>query len=432
MTQLLPSAFQKDRSLPAATWRRLVWLRAVAVLVQVVAILFAEAGLGLQLPLSRLAAVVAVLAMSNLVVWHLTARGGGREAAFAALLAFDLIGLTLLLFLTGGHTNPFVSLYLLPLAVAGAVLTSRYVWPLAALAVASYTLLVFRYRPLPDSHLAGAFDLHLAGMWVSFVSGVLIIGCFFLPLAQSLRQREAALATARERLLRHERAVAVGAVAAGAAHELATPLNSVALILDDLREQLGGNAALSADLDLAGSQLHACREILERTLRAPAAATVQSESLDCGTVLRQIAGDWRALNPGCTLGLSIPAYGLPPLDVPSDLFRQILFTLLDNARDYGSGFANLEAQPLLRRSDEPGLRLAVSNAVRGAGDEPSGHGVGLLLATTVAESWGGRLWLEPIAGQGMRAVLELPPAAPAHAGNRDANAEIENAAAVAG
>lgn len=418
--------------LPATTWRRLVWLRGVAILVQVAAVWCAATWLEMRLPWAWLAATIGVLGVSDALVWHLTARNGGPQGAFAAVLVFDLLALTALLYPTGGHTNPFVSLYLLPLAVAGTVLGRGFVWPLAALAVLAYTFLVFNYLPLPHSHLADAFDLHLAGMWASFVTGVMIVGCFFLPLAQSLRQREAELAAAREKLLRQERAAAVGAMAAGAAHELATPLSSIAILLGELRERLPGSGPVAEDLELARSQIGVCQEILTRTLRVPIAPEQQAAHTDTAALLREIVADWRALNPGCELRFDPPPVPIPGVGVPPDLLRQIAFTLFDNARDHGRGEATLLLRPPAGGKSARFVQLILCNTEAAHSDPSAGYGVGLLLATTVAESCGGRLRLERVRGGQIRAILELPIRVPAVPARTRSTLGAEHAAPVAG
>ncbi len=160
-------------------------------------------------------------------------RGGpvGDAELFFELLA-DVGCLTALLYLSGGSTNPFVSLYLLPLTIAAAALPARYAWSMAGLTVTGYTLLLFFFRPLghDQSMHSSAFNLHILGMWITFLVSAMLIASFVTTMSASIRVRDRELAAARERALRDEQVLALGTFAAGAAHELGTPLATIAVL----------------------------------------------------------------------------------------------------------------------------------------------------------------------------------------------------------
>ena len=245
----------------------LVHLRSVALATQASAVLLATGVLGMRLPLAIDGLILGALAFMNALAWWYARRGDEPSAwVLTAQLALDIVGLTAFLYFNGGYANPFASLFLLPLAVAATVLPMPHTAGLTVLVVAGYSLVMFAYRPLPHYHgsLGDSFDLHLLGMWLSLVVAAVVIAAFVARLAATLRAREAHLAQLREAALRSEQLAALGALAAGTAHELSTPLSTMAVLVGELRT--GAGADQRADLDLLSQQIERCREVLTRNL----------------------------------------------------------------------------------------------------------------------------------------------------------------------
>ena len=158
---------------------------------------------------------------------------------FFAQLMVDVFALTALLYFSGGSTNPFISLYLLPLTIAAAALPWAYTWVMAAITISCYTLLLFYYVPLPHDHEEhnSEFNLHVSGMWLAFVLSTVLIAWFVVKMGISIRERDKDLASAREQALRNEQLIALGTLAAGAAHELGTPLATMAIVSGELQDE---------------------------------------------------------------------------------------------------------------------------------------------------------------------------------------------------
>ena len=223
---------------PAEGWfKRLFWLRNVSIAGQAAAVLVAQAVFAVELPLAVLAASIGALALLNIA----TAMRLGRTAevsdqeVFLQLCA-DVALLTASLYFTGGATNPFVSLYLLPLMIAATVLPARYTWAMAGMTVAAYSILMVWYQPLGQDHAhhSNEFGLHVLGMWFNFIVSAMLIALFVARMAASIRARDRLLSAARERTLRDEQLVTLGTFAAGAAHELGTPLSTIAVLVREL------------------------------------------------------------------------------------------------------------------------------------------------------------------------------------------------------
>ncbi|MEX2332676.1 MAG: ATP-binding protein, partial [Pseudohongiella sp.] len=190
----------------------------------------------------------------------------------AAHLALDFLFLTVLLIYTGGATNPLISYLLVLLAVGATLLNLFWANIFAALAIVVYTvlLLVGIATDQHAEHMMPDFQVHLIGMWVTFVVSALLITAFVSRMAQAIRSRELTLAKARENEMRNEQLVAIGTLAAGTAHALGTPLSTMAVLLADLDEQSEDELrqqALKADIHLLREQVVRCKHSLDQLTR---------------------------------------------------------------------------------------------------------------------------------------------------------------------
>ncbi len=251
------------------------------------------------LPFGPIAAIIGALAIVTLLSW-LRVVGSARTVHPLELplqLGVDVAALTALLYFTGGWTNPLVSLYLVPIAAAAAMLPARLAWSIAGAAVASYALIARFYLPLEPSHdaMAGTFALHVLGMWVTFVVAAALIAYFGTSMAASLRTRARALAAARETNLRNEQIIGVATLAAGTAHELSTPLSSIAIAAGELRD--GATPAQRADLDLIISQIEVCKDILRRLRGAAAPAHAVADTQPIGAFIDDVRERFHLLRP---------------------------------------------------------------------------------------------------------------------------------------
>src|SRR5579871_2912949 len=308
--------------------------------------------------------VVCGLAVFNLAVW-LRLRGARpiADAELFAHLCVDVAALAGLLYLSGGTTNPFVSLLLVPLTIAAAILPGSYAWAMAALTAAICTLLLFFNVPLPThdinvpwlASLQGAvtgashgdhtnaghampqdadFSLHVLGMWSNFMVSAAIMAFFLVRLAAALRARDRELAAAREAALRNEQILALGTLAAGAAHQLGTPLSTMAVVVRELEVEHQDNAALRENLTLLRTQVDNCKRLLSQLLSTagrPRGEESRARPLD--EVLRDVVDKWRLLRPRTPLDAELNGSGPAPLIFADPALEQALLNLLDNAAD---------------------------------------------------------------------------------------------------
>jgi two-component system sensor histidine kinase RegB len=335
----------------------------------------------------------------------------------AEQLAVDLIALAGLLFFSGGATNPLVFLLLPPVAVAALTLPMKMLAGISALAVASYSLLMVEFIPLVLDEPARASQLHLSGMWVTFVTTVGTVSWLVWMMSNTLRRRNAELARMREQSLRDEQVFALGALAAGAAHELGTPLATLAVLVDEL--QHGGNldAQNLSDLQLMRAQITYCKSVLSGlTETAQVARAQDAEQVACDEWIRALFMHWQRQRKATDATLIIAdSLGNAPTMVADPTLDQGLMNLLDNAHRAGPPVKlSMSWDPasiaITIKDNGPGFS---PQAMDHAGNQPStakrnGHGVGLILTLAAVERVGGHLELKNDTLQGAIARVVLP------------------------
>jgi len=250
----------------------------------------------------------------------------------------DLIALTVLFYYTGGYSNPLVWMYLLPLTVAAVALKRQYAWLLAAVAIACYSLLVFYYVPLSHLHMhdiAGkTLDIHLVGMWIGFVVSAGIIAFFVTKIGQSLREYDQLMANIREKSLESERVLSLGTLAASAAHELGTPLSTMAVVSKELANELAHQPEQLQQLEILRTQINRCKEILSSITRNAGQSRADGgHGSGLREFLHEVIQRWRDTRPATELVISIGNHSSNPQIFTDRALVQALQNLLDNAAD---------------------------------------------------------------------------------------------------
>lgn len=404
----------------SANLRRLFILRSIAIAGQVLAIAVAVGMFDTPLPVAAMAGVIALLVAVNLRTWmRLRSAAAVSDAELFAELLADVAALTALLYLSGGSTNPFVSLFLLPLSIAAIALPPRYAWTMAALTMACYSALMFFFRPLGDGHEmhGSAFNLHVLGMWVNFLVSAVLIAAFVGGMSMSIRARDRQLAAARERALRDEQVLALGTFAAGAAHELGTPLSTIAVLTRELEHEHAGNPQLNADLALLRTQVDNCKRIItELTAAAGQARSADAAPQNVGDFLHGVVERWSLIRPQAQTRVLLTGSGPAPEIVGEETVRQTLINILNNAADASPQDVEIEG-----RWDERDLTIEVRDRGPGISAETAsragrslfstkseGRGIGLFLANATIERLGGRVTLLNREGGGGCTRVQLP------------------------
>ncbi|WP_051937775.1 ATP-binding protein [Ferriphaselus sp. R-1] len=429
--------------------RRLVVLRSIAVLAQIATLALTYRFLDMALPWLPMMATIAALAGLNLLSWwRLRATRPVSNPELFTQLCADVLALSVLLYYGGGSTNPFVSLFLLPLVIAAATLPGRFTWLMAGVTTACYTLLMKFYVPLPMRHdamdhsmmghdmvgmedMAGhdmammdmpttpdtAFNMHVFGMWLGFVISAAVVAYFVVRMAQAVRERDEALARIREETLRNERVVALGLQAASAAHELGTPLSTLAVVIGELQHEAAALPEWRADLALLDGQVRNCRRILDKMLASAqdtASGTTRTEPID--RFLLETLDEWQLLRPTVQCSYTpTTTGGTPQLDFDPAL-RAALLNLLNNAADASperiAVQARWNAQQLVLEILDYGSGLTPEAATRAGSafftTKQEGRGLGLFLANTSIERLGGKVRLFNRTEGGATTEVTLP------------------------
>lgn len=422
--------------------KRLIALRAIEVVSQVVVIVFAGYVIGMVLPTTILFGLSAGLALANVAAWRRAAQPWPvTPAELAAHLLFDIGILTALLYFAGGSTNPFVTLFLIPLSIAAALLPAALTWAIAGVTLACYTLLLYVYHPLPqgagsfafleallpmglhgahDAHgMHADFGLHVLGMWFNFALSAVLIAWFVARMAQSIRARDQRLAAAREQALRNEQLVALGTLAAGAAHELSTPLATMRMIASELEREHGSDTALTQDLQLLRAQADQCKRILTQlTADAGAARAEQATAMHCAQYLQHLLQQWQLLRPHIHLSTDFSGTQDEARITVERTLDQALMNLINNAADASPEQVEIsarwdEAQLLIEIRDRgPGISADVAARMGEAffttKGPAQGLGIGLFLANASIERAGGTVSLFNREGGGACVRVTLP------------------------
>jgi two-component system sensor histidine kinase RegB len=411
------SAFISAINEPRIVLAALTRLRWMAVIGQLAATGMAVVLLRLRLPLIPIAAVVLTTAISNVVLTYLPALTRPPGWLVQTVLLLDVFLLTILLYLTGGPDNPFASLYVIHVAMAVIALRAGWTWAVVGAVAACYGILLATHLPL-DPRLAPWITA--TGNWVSLVLICVLIAAFIGRVIRSLRQREFELAAVRERAARSEQLAALTTLAAGAAHELNTPLGTIAVVARELEvscDSPGNTESVLDDARLIRREVDRCRTILSQ-MRVDIGEDVSHRtrvSLDeLDAHLLESAGEENVGRVRIIRPREIQSVQAPPRAL-----EQALLVLLRNGLD-----ASDAGQPVtLKVTQADGrVRFEVRDAGCGMSDEMlrragepffttkepgRGMGLGLFIVRLVAQQCGATFSIDSKPGAGTTCVLEL-------------------------
>ncbi|MFZ2269474.1 MAG: ATP-binding protein [Azonexus sp.] len=403
--------------------RRLVSSRWLVLAVTALLVLIAPGLLDITLQQPLLLSIITVTAIFNAIAqWRVMKASSASANELFSQLLVDIAALGALVFFSGGATNPLVSLLLPLVAIAALTLPWQGVLGIGLISIGAYSLLMFFYISLPMADASRATQLHLIGMWLTFVVSATMIAWFVVRMTRLIRERNAELAAAREQALRDERVMAMGTLAAGAAHELGTPLGTMALLAGELAHDFADNPAIPdavrQDIEQLRQQIAVCKQIITGLSRRAGAERLENTLLEAAdTWLDAVRLHWHAVRPQAGSRL-IRASDGPAPKIPADpRLEQAVLNLLNNAAN-ASGSTPLELRLawsshdlcLDIRDQGPGFP-AIVLAHAGQSSFPPherGSGIGLMLTRTAIEQLGGRLTLSNPDDGGALARIEIP------------------------
>jgi two-component system sensor histidine kinase RegB len=392
----------------------LINLRWLAVAGQTVALAIVEWGLDFSLPALPAFAVVGITAAVNIalrIVYGSTYRLSDKQAG--ALLAFDIVQLAMLLYLTGGLVNPFSVLFLAPVLISAMALKPRTTMLLGALVVAVASVLAVHSHPLPwRGEPIVLPTAYVIGIWASIVISAVFIGAYAWRVADETRKLSDALAATELVLAREQQISAIDGLAAAAAHELGTPLATIALVVRELEKALPESTPHGADIKLLRQQTERCRTIL-RTLTSLESGLAPFDRMPLSHLVEEVVSPLRDLDTAFEIRFPEDRTGEPVVGRnPAILYG--LESIVENAADFAKDKVVIEAAwdaqevnisvaddgpgfapEVLGRIGEPYLRARGQSLLRkGKGDEEGGLGLGFFIAKTLLERGGGTLRVE--------------------------------------
>ena len=412
----MPLFFKRSSQIQA-----IIALRFIAIAIQLLLILFVNIGLDYQLPWTPLVSIIALeilFTLGSYLYYQKNNLSDNKTSQQAILIqtCADILFLSLLLFFSGGATNAFVSLLLIPIAIAAVTLTPFLLAIVAAMAIASYSILLWL---LPMSVMHGNMEGHFIGMGINFLFSTLVVALVVGKMARSINQQELAIAAYKENLLKQEQVTSLGVASAQVTHQLATPIATVQLLADELSEDLPDNEVV---MDMQ-SQLSRCRESLS-DFRAMVFDIKEQviKTISCQDLFKEITDNVRVNNP--EIDLQLQGYELAKnqqavsINADAALLPAII-NLINNAiraskannskalqltsqrvgdswqftiRDYGKGFT-------LKKLNELGVKPVNSE---------QGFGMAVFLSHSSLERLGGKLALTNHQDGGALVTVSLP------------------------
>ena len=402
-------------SSPVSGVLRLVHARWLLLALATLTILLAAPVFGITLsPLLWL--LVGSIGVLNLLLtrWLRRMREVSARVIVTQLLV-DLLFLGAMFYLSGGAANPFVSLMLLTVAVGAMLLPWPHAMAIGGLAVAIYSALWVWSIPLQMEEEGRAVWLHLLGMWMTFVFSACLLVWLITRLTSTLRARDQALASAREQALVAERVTALGTLAAGAAHELGTPLGTIAIVVEELAADSRLPNDVNGDVKLLRQQVATCKAILSRLVdQAGVPRQEEARAVASRAWLAALEARWRSMRVRTDCILRIEAEEEMRL-IADPMLEQAILNLFDNAAEAGSGKLSV-------RLVKDGDNLVIEVADEGTGfpevvlthggkrrlnSTKGGAGIGLVVTRAMLARLGGTLILANHSRGGV-ARIELP------------------------
>jgi two-component system, sensor histidine kinase RegB len=389
----------------------LVMLRWLAVGGQIATILVVQYWLGIKLPLAPMASVIGFLIGLNiLTLYRCRSSAVITNTELFLELLLDVAALTLQLYLSGGATNPFVSLFLLQVILGAVLLRPVWIWTLIAATTGCFLFLTTSYRDIGllnyeqavDHGRPGFLDPTILGSFLCFLLAAVLLVLFVTRVTYNMRERDRRLSELRQQAVEEEHIVRIGLLASGAAHELGTPLSTLSVIVNDWAR----SPALSSDPEIVNdiadmrAALGRCKETLSQILLA--AGEARGEKAERTTLvefLDDVVADWQETRAPVHLDY-VPKIDTDTGIVSDTVLRQVLFNVLDNALEASPDWIRIETS---RRAEH----LVVNVRDKGPGFAPeilenfgkpyqstkqrSGRGLGLFLVVNVLRKLGGTI-----------------------------------------
>jgi len=397
------------------TLEKLFWFRSVLIFVQVVTSLLAKYIFFVSFNGVGVSCVIVLLILINAYTWVHTKRPNEASSNEIFLqLVIDLAALSALFYFAGGAANPFVSMYLLPLAVGSILLSQLWVMGLALISVLAYSYLMWFYPEQHAQHNHLSFNMHLIGMWISFVLSASIVALFIVNMRTALLRKDKLLAAAREQSMKDEKLVSLGTLAASTAHEMGNPLATIQLICSDLKAD---EVISQKDINTLVEQVQRCKQALQDM--SSVAGSIDSNDIDrlisFKHFLTALIQDWRSSRPNLECVFEFQECDEGFIVVPAVLAKALV-NLLDNAADASPikvsiyAACNQHEAHIIIQDEGEGMAEETMQAIgnKPYSTKPDGIGLGAFLAHEAIQKMGGSVTLSNRSTGGVETLVKLP------------------------
>ena len=399
----------------------LLLIRLYSISGQVLALSYMYFYIGIHLPVKPVILIITLLSLFTAYSWlHYRGLKEITDRIFVTQLMIDICALSLLIYYTGGSINPFISFFILPIIFAAASLRPAYTFAITLVAIGSYSALMFLYVPLAGVHIhQSGTQIHLWGMWFGFILTASLVAYFVARISSTVRKQDRALAKAREEALHADRILALGTLAAGTAHELGTPLSTMAVITGELLNDYQDDKELTGELKLLKEQIQRCKTILGRMSSDAGQSQADTGSkIRVDSYIQEIIDKWQQTRSDIDFDIELkPSVATPEIIVDQTLTLAII-NILNNAADASSkkihivcGWNNnsLDIEVIddghgIKEQHQPLLGKSIFST------KPSdqGLGIGLFLAETTLTRMGGKISLNNHKDGGAHAEISIP------------------------
>lgn len=447
LTQVLP----KSEISPRQNLKWLFILRNMMILGEGFLVVMFVYGLNIQIPEQQLwLVIVAIIVVNMYTSMRLQTDDPVTEMEIFSQICIDVFSIAALLYLTGGASNPITWVFLLPLIITAIMLPQAYAWYMVILTTSMYSILIAFNVPLPsiEPHAPDAalfhpspsminyemlqkqhqisdnhyYNLHMFGMWFGFVFSAGIVAFFVVELANTLKNRERSLAEAREQALRDESVVALGTLAASAAHDMGTPLGTIAIVVHELLQEFPQDdfPEINEKMEILQNQVSRCKDTL--SFMSASAGEMRAESGKAMLLtyyLGDVVSQWRTHKPTAKLSYFIdPNVSSEAQIIAERTLTHALINILNNAAEASGSEQGVEFHAnwdrdemvLKIRDYGPGFSPEIIKLI---GKQPvssknKGLGVGLFLAYSTINRLGGKIELRNEDSGGACVEITLP------------------------
>ena len=398
--------------------KRIFLLRAVIIVFLILSLISLRY---LNIPLPIHSILFALILMVLLNGWTYLKLKTGKffsDKTILSQLILDVGVLTFMFFFIGGYGNPFIWMYLIPITIGAVSLKKSYIWLLTSISFLSYTTLIFYNRPISHLHMHEfefKYDIHSLGMWLGFIVSAAVITIFVSRIGQNLRDQDKIMANAREKVLESERMLALGAVSTSTAHELGTPLATMAVIAKDFEHLLAKDKNALKKLSILTSQIKRCKEILA-TLSSASQDIRQKKmaKITINQFISEVVDRWRDTRLSTQLSFK-KTYLNKNLKINYDrALSQAIQNLLDNAADASedkvefSIETNKKYLSLIIRDYGNGNAVHLNQSMYQPQTSAKGLGLGVYLSKTIFDLYEGSFEFNAHPNQGMIATVKIP------------------------